>query len=104
MNALTTYFFGLLAYNVAFAALAFAAVHISMRKFRELVFGRGVAVVLIGWIAGSLLILAIHLLFALNGTDVQGSQLETPVSIIGLLSVTYAAYGWLSKKRAVIVS
>ncbi len=104
MKALATYFLNTLAFNVAISVITFAAVWASRRKGRELTFLRGTAVLLIGWVISSILVLIVHLLFAIGGTEVQGGQLETPISILVVISVMYAVFGWLSKKRTVVVS
>ena len=103
MNVLATYFLNTLAFNVAISVITFAAVWASRRKRRELTFLRGTAVLLIGWVIGSILVLIVHLLFSIGGTEVQGGPLETPISILVVISVMYAVFGLLSKKRTVVV-
>ncbi len=110
MNALATYFLNTLAFNVAMSVITFAAVWASRRKGRELTFLRGTAVLLIGWIIGSILVFIVHLLFSIGGqrsttmSSIPGDgPLEGPISILVLILVMYAIHGWLSKKRAVVV-
>lgn len=99
MNFLATYFLNTLAFNVAISVIIFAAVWASKRKGRELTFLRGAAVLLIGWVIGSILVLIVHLLFSIGGTEVRDGPLEAPISILVVISVVYAAYSLLSKKR-----
>ena len=99
MERLTTYFLGLLAFNFVFAVVMFAIIVYSRRKEREVTPLRGLAIFSVGWLAGSFLVYVFHPLFALGGTEVQGGSLETPVSIVVILSVMYAAFGWLSQPR-----
>lgn len=99
MEPLITYFLGLLAFNFVFALAMFAIIVYSRRKEREVTPLRGLTIFSIGWLAGSLLVFVFHLLFALGGTEVQGGSFETPMSIIVILSVMYAAFGWLSEAR-----
>ncbi len=99
MNVLATYFLYTLAFNVAISVIAFAAIWASMRKGRELTFLRGTAVLLIGWVIGSILILIVHLLFSIGGTALRDGPLESPISVLVVISVMYMVYGWLSEKR-----
>ena len=92
-----TYFLGLLAFNFAVALVMFAIIVYSRRKARSVTPLKGLAVFSIGWVAGSFLVLVVHLLFALGGTEVGGGPFETLVSIIVVLSVMHAAFGWLSE-------
>jgi len=103
MNVLATYFLNTLAFNVAISVIIFAAVWASRRKGRELTFLRGTAVLLIGWVIGSILVLIVHLLFSIGGTELRDGPLEGPISILVVISVMYAVFGWLSKKRMVVV-
>ena len=99
MDSLITYLLGLLAFNFVFALVMFAIIVYSRRKEREVTPLRGLAIFSIGWLAGSILVFVFHLLFALSGTEVQGGPFETPVSIVVILSVMYAAFAWLSEAR-----
>jgi hypothetical protein len=99
MEALATYIAGLLAYNLASALVLFAIVGFSRRKERSVTPLRGVFVFLIAWLGGTILVFLIHLLFALGGTPVEGGQLETPIAILVILPVTYAAHMWLSQAK-----
>ena len=103
MSSLATHFLLLLAYNVAFSVLAFVIVYFLRRKERELTPLRGTAAALASWVLGSVLVIAVHLLFALGGTEVGGGQLEMPISLFVLIPVTYFVFGWLSKKRSGVV-
>ena len=93
---------GILAFNVSISVITFAVVWASRRKERELTFLRGTAVLLIGWVIGSILILLFHLLFSIGGTEVRDGPLESPISILLLISAMYAVFSWLSKKRTVV--
>src|SRR6266487_2194327 len=100
MNVLANYF---LAFNVPIAVITFAAVWASRRKKRELTFLRGTAVLLLGWVIGSILIFIVHLLFSISGIEVRDGSLEGPISILVMISVMYAVHARLSKKRMVVV-
>lgn len=103
MNVLATYFLNTLAFNAAIAVITFAAVWVSRRKGRELTLLRGTAVLLIGWVIGSILVLIVHLLLSIGGTEIRDGPLEGSLSILVVISVMYAVYSWLSKKRTVVV-
>lgn len=103
MNFLATYFVNTLAFNAAISVITFAAVLASGRKGSELTFLRGAAVLLIGWVIGSILVLIVHLLLSIGGTEVRDGPLEGSISILVMISVMYAVYSWLSKKRTVVV-
>ena len=102
MNVLATYFFNTLAFNVAISVITFAVVWVSRWKGRELTFLRGMTVLLVGWVIGSILVFILHLLFSIGGTEVRDGPLEAPISILVVISVMYAVFGWLSKKRTLI--
>jgi hypothetical protein len=91
---------GLLARNVPAALVAFGIVYYSRRKQRgvELTWGRGVAVVFLGWLGGSVLSFGLFVLFELGGIAVT-SQLETTVAVCMVASVVYPLFTWLCVKR-----
>ena len=99
MQPFITYVLRLLAYNCGVAFLMFAIIVYARRKEREVTSLRGLAIFLIGWLVGSLLVFVVHLLFSLGGTEVRGGPLDSPVSFVIILSVMYATFGWLSEAR-----
>ncbi len=101
MNVMATYL-ELLGFNAVISVITFAAIWASRRKGRELTFLRGTAVLLISWVIGSTLVLIVRLLFYIGGTEVRDGLFES-ASILVVISVMYAVYGWLSKKRTVVV-
>ena len=102
MNVLTTYLINTLAFNVAISIIIFAAVWASGRKGRELTFLRGTAVLLIGWVIGSVLVLVVHFLLSIGGTEIRDGPLEFPISMLVVILVMYGMYRWLSKKRTAV--
>lgn len=100
MDPLINDVLGPLASSFGVALVMFAIIAYSRRKERQVTPLRGLAIFSIGWLVGSLLVFVFLLLFSLTGTEVRGGQLETPVSIVLILSVMYAAFGWLSEARA----
>ena len=101
MNVLATYLLNTLAFNVAISIIIFAAVWASGRTRRELTFLRGTAVLLIGWVISSVLVLVVHFLLSILGTEVRDGALESPISVLVVIFVMYGAYRWLSKTRTV---
>ena len=100
MEPLIAYVVRFLGVNSGVALVMFAIIVYSRRKEREVTPFRGLAIFLIGWLAGSLLVFVLHILCALGGTKVEGGSLEGAVSFVVILSVMYAGFGWLSEARA----
>lgn len=99
MHTLPVYFVGLLAHNLIFAFVLFAIVVFSRRKDRVVTPLRGLFVFLMAWLGGSVAVFLVHLLFTLSGTQVEGGQLETPIAILVILPIAYAAHNWLSRAK-----
>ena len=103
MNALATYFSITLLYNVGTAVITFAVVWASRRKKRQLTFLRGTAVLMLGWVIGSISVFIVHLLLSIGSIEVRDGPLEGPISLLVVLLVMFAVHAWLSKKRTVVV-
>ena len=99
MEAMATYFGGLLAYNLFSAFLLSAIVVFSRRKERSVTPLRGLFVFLIAWLVGTALVFLVHLVFKLGGTRIEGGQLETPIAILVILPIAYGAHTWLSQAK-----
>lgn len=99
MEALVTYFGGLLAYNLFSAFLLSAIVVFSRRRERSVTPLRSLFVFLIAWLVGTVSVFLVHLLFELSGTRIEGGQLETPIAILVILPIAYAAHTWLSQAK-----
>lgn len=95
-----TYFLNTLAFNIAISVITFVAVWASKRKGSELTLLRGIAVLLFGWVIGSILVFILHFVFSIGGAEIRDGPLEGPISILVVLSVMYTLFGFLSKKRS----
>jgi len=97
MDNLPVYFFGLLAYNIAPALIAFVIMRRVRRRHTLLTLVRGLAVLLVGWFVGSVIVLILHVLFSLSGFNYRAGSLEIIISLIVLCAVMYPLFGWFCK-------
>ena len=86
-----------LAQTCVFAFVLCAIVVFSRRKERSVTLLKGVFVFLIAWLGGTIGVLLMHTLFAAGGIQVAGGQLETPIAVLVVLPMAFAAYNWLSQ-------
>jgi hypothetical protein len=99
MTSLPTVFVETLAYSFVIAFMMFAIIVYSRRKERAITSLKGFLVFLLGWLGGAILAFVFELLFALSGANVDSEGLKSGISIIMILSATYAAFSWLSEKK-----
>jgi hypothetical protein len=98
MDGLLTYLIGVLAFNVAAALAAFGIVFWSRRRELELTPARGLAVLVVGWLGGSLIVIALQVLFTYGGFNYREGSLELIVSLCVLSAVMYPLFSWLCPK------
>ncbi len=101
MDGLLTYFIGVLAFNVAAALAAFGIVFWSRRRELVLTPLRGLAVLGVGWLGGSLIVVVFHVLFTHAGFNYREGSLEFIVSLCVLSAVMYPLFSWLCAKPSV---
>ncbi|SRR6266446_7090551 len=101
MDGLLTYLTGVLAYNVAAALAAFGIVFWSRRRELVLTPARGLTVLVIGWLGGSLIVIALQMLFTYGGFNYREGSLEIVVSLCVLSAVMYPLFSWLCTKPPV---
>lgn len=98
MDDLLTYLIGVLAYNVAAALAAFGIVFWSRRRELVLTRARGLGVLLLGWLAGSVIVFVFDVLFAFGGINYREGTLEIIVSLLVQCAVMYPLFSWLCAK------
>ena len=104
MEQLTTFFLGILAFNLATSLIIFAVIYFSRRKQRELSPLRAFTVFIGGWLAASLIMFVLYIVFAFAGVALENTQLESPLSIIVVIASMYVLFTWLSTKRVAIAA
>lgn len=92
------YLIGVLAFNVAAALAAFAIVFWSRRRELVLTPARGLAVLVVGWLGGSLIVIVFQVLFAYAGFNYREGSLEFIISLCMLSAVMYPLFSWLCAK------
>jgi len=96
--ALVREFVGVLSFNVGAALVAFGIVYYTRRKELRMTWGRGLSVLGLGWVLGSVLAELFYSVFVLGGVSVGGS-LQLIVAVVLLSSVMYPLFTWLCLRR-----
>jgi hypothetical protein len=81
MDGLFTHLIGVLAFNVGAALASFGIVFWSRRRELVLTPARGLAVLVLGWLVGSLIVIALQALFTYGGFNYREGSLEIIVSL-----------------------
>jgi hypothetical protein len=98
VDALVREFVGVLSFNVGAALVAYGIVYYTRRKELRMTWGRGLSVLGLGWVFGSVLAELFYSLFILSGVNVEGS-LQLIVAVVLISSVMYPLFTWLCLER-----
>lgn len=98
MDGLVIYLVGVLAYNAAAALAAFGIVFWSRRRELALTPARGFAVLVIGWLVGSAIVVIFQALSTYVGFNYREGSLEIIVAVCVLCAVMYPLFSWLCAK------
>ena len=90
MEGIFIYFLGVLAYNIAPSFIAFGVAFYMRRKRYPITWSRGGAVLIVGWLLGSIVVFLVRVVAIWGGIGVENTPgLETAITLFVLLPVMF---------------